>query len=131
MRLVGKISRAMAREIIELLDTEWTPSENDEALDADEQLNTIALLTRALVMDYLHLHRRYSSTGFAIRRLNGTEEQMKTAAVDSESEKKTRNGEVVPYIRKLIDMTFTDVLTEPSGRIDSKLEVEAMAFIKT
>ena len=58
MHHVGKITRAMAREMIKFLDTEWTPTEEEENRDANEQINRITLLCRTLVLDYLNIHRR-------------------------------------------------------------------------
>ena len=46
------------------------------------------------------------------------------------NKKKIRKAEIAPKLHKMMDMTSTDILTEPSEVVDNKMETEAIALSK-
>jgi len=128
---LGKIARALAREAIVYLELNWPSTSTEYKVDEKSQQRRISTIYREMILDFLGNHSRYSQTDFLVRDAFKQSELKLLDAIEAANPNiKLRTSELRPMIVSMLDMTLSDVLSEPSGRLSHKFETESEHLIK-
>ena len=120
MEKIGKITRGLARETVAFLDKEW-PLLPTEEVDEEVQLKQITLIYRTMALDFLHSPRRYSRHDPSIRKASAEGESILLEALERLNPgRKIKKSDLSSAVQCMMDLTITDILTEPSGRAVTK-----------
>ncbi len=128
---LSKIARALAREAIVYLELNWPSTSSEYKVDEKSQQKRIFMIYREMILDFLGNHSRYSQNDFLVRdAFKHSELKLLDAIEEANPNIKIRASELRPMILSMLDMTLSDVLSEPSERLSHKFETESEHLIK-